>query len=176
MVVVRGDVRIPARRILVPVQHPQHGELMAEFAAAMASETDAHIRLLHVVPPEMPPAQRAQAARALRAAVGLETEREHGCETAGTPRPQLRFQIRIASGDVVDTLLEQSADFDLLLMGASRESWWRRKVWGDKTARVANQTRTPLMLLNLRSGRMKFGVSKFFQYFWDIEQGVDQEG
>lgn len=171
VVVVRGDVQIPARRILVPVQHPQHGRLMAEFAAAMATETDAYIRLLHIVPADMAPAQRAEAARQLREAVGAPDE--HDARDGATATRQLRFQIRIESGDVVDTLIEQSADFDLMLMGASRESWWRRKVWGDKTARVASAMQTPLMLVNLRSGRLKYGVSKFFQFFWDVEQGVE---
>ncbi len=171
VVVVRGDVRIPARRILVPVQHPQHGELIAEFAAAMADETDAYIRLLHIVPPDTPPLQRAEAARTLRETVHLAADDEVVEDAARTR--QVRFQVRVEAGDVVETLVEQSAEFDLMLMGASRESWWRRKVWGDKTARVARQSQAPLMLLNLRSGRLKFGVSKFFQYFWDTEQVVE---
>ena len=171
VVVVRGDVTIPARRILVPVQHPQHGELMAEFAAAMAAETDAYIRLLHIVPPDTPPEQRAEAARVLRETVHIGADDETVDDASRTRR--VRFQVQIESGDVVETLIEQASEFDLVLMGASRESWLRRKVWGDKTARVARQSPTPLMLLNLRSGRLKFGVSKFFQYFWDIEQGVE---
>jgi len=171
VVVVRGDVTIPARRILVPVQHPQHGELMAEFAAAMAAETDAYIPLLHIVPPDTPPEQRAEAARVLRETVHIGADDETVDDAPRTRR--VRFQVQIESGDVVETLIEQASEFDLVLMGASRESWLRRKVWGDKTARVARQSPTPLMLLNLRSGRLKFGVSKFFQYFWDIEQGVE---
>jgi hypothetical protein len=54
-------------------------------------------------------------------------------------------------------------------MGASRESWLRRKVWGDKTSQLAERMATPLMLVNMRSGRVKFNVSRFFQFFWDIE-------
>jgi hypothetical protein len=57
-------------------------------------------------------------------------------------------------------------------MGASRESWLRRKVWGDKTARVAEQISAPLMLVNMRGGRLKFNVSQFFQFFWDTEEEI----
>jgi nucleotide-binding universal stress UspA family protein len=87
-------------------------------------------------------------------------------------RSERRFRIRIERGDVVYTLIERSRDFDLVMMGASRESWLRRKVWGDKTARVANEIDAPLILANLRTGRLKFNVSQFFQFFWDAEEEI----
>jgi nucleotide-binding universal stress UspA family protein len=167
VVVVRGDVKVPAKRILVPVQHPQHASLIAQFAAVMAERPDSYIRLLHVVDREMPTAQQAQRASELREAVAhyAESLQQYG----ESPTAEQRFQIRVEAGDVVDTIVEQSEEFDLVIAGASRESWVRRKVWGDKTARIARHIRTPLMLVNMSSGWMKFSVSQFFQFFWDIE-------
>ncbi len=168
VVVVRGDVRIPARRILVPVEHPQHGNLMAQFAAVMAEEEGSYVRLLHIVDRNTSSLERAQRAADLREAVTHYTEQN---ATAGQDsQAERRFQIRIEAGDVVDTIVSHSADFDLVIVGASRESWLRRNVWGDKTARFARRIKAPLMLVNMRSGRMKFSVSHFFQFFWDIEE------
>ncbi len=170
VVVARGDVSLPAERILVPIQHPRHGHLMAGLAAPMAAEEGAYIELVHVVSEDTTPQERAERAAELR-----DSLRELDVESAAgvtNGRSERRFRIRIERGDVVETLIERSKDFDLVMMGASRESWMRRKVWGDKTARVASEIDTPLVLANLRSGRLKFNVSQFFQFFWDTEEEI----
>lgn len=167
VVVVRGDVRLPARRILVPVEHPRHGHLMAEFAAPLTTQEDGHIELLHVVDRQVSPQQRAERAAQVRRDIAeLDTTPDE--EEPG--RRQQRFRIRIAAGAVVPEIVKASRDFDLVLVGASRESWLRRKVWGDKTSRIANGVECPLMLVNLRGGVLKFNVSNFFQFFWDVEE------
>ena len=167
VVVVRGDVRLPARRILVPVQHPAHGHMMAEFAAPLTTREGGYIELMHVVDRQLLPQQRAERAAELRQAV---SELDTTPDEAEAGRRQLRFRIRIVAGDVVDEIVEASAGFDLVVMGASRQSWLRRQVWGDKTSRVATSLEAPLVLLNLRSGLLKFNVSQFFQFFWDVEE------
>jgi amino acid transporter/nucleotide-binding universal stress UspA family protein len=170
VVVARGDVDVPAERILVPIQHPRHGHLMAGLAAPMASEDEAYIELMHVVSEEMTPQERAERAAELRDSLTELDVEPTGATQNG--RSKRRFRIRIETGEVVDKLIERSKDFDLVMMGASRESWVRRKVWGDKTARVADQIDVPLMLVNLRGGRLKFNVSQFFQFFWDTEDEI----
>ncbi len=103
----------------------------------------------------------------MREAVARYTEKHK--QDVETPLAEQRFQIRVEAGEVVETIAEQSEEFDLVIVGASRESWVRRKVWGDKTAQIARQIQTPLMLVNMSSGWMKFSVSQFFEFFWDIE-------
>ncbi|MFW5868487.1 MAG: amino acid permease [Armatimonadota bacterium] len=170
VVVARGDVELPARRILVPIQHPRHGHMMAGLAAIAATEDEAYIELMHVVGEDATPQQRADRAAELRASLSdLDVEPAGGVTNGRASR---RFRIRIEAGDVVETLIERSRDFDLVMMGASRESWVRRKVWGDKTARVANEIDAPVMLVNLRAGRLKFNVSQFFQFFWDTDEEI----
>lgn len=170
VVVVRGDVELPARRILVPIQHPRHGHLMAGLAAPVAAGDEAYIELMHVVGGDLTPQERAERAAALRESLReLDAEPAEGVTNGRSKR---RFRIRIETGDVVETLIEHSADFDLVMMGASRESWLRRKVWGDKTARVAGRIDTPVMLVNMRTGKLQFNVSQFFQFFWDTEEEI----
>ncbi len=170
VVVVRGDVRLPARRILVPVQHPRHAHLIAGLAAPMGPPEGAYIELLHVVSEDLSPQQRAERAAELRHAISsLDPSVE---EEAVEGRRQQRFRIRIETGDVVRTIIEHSRNFDLLMMGASRESWIKRKVWGDVTSRVAGGVECPLMLVNMQDGVLKFNVSQFFQFFWDTETEI----
>ena len=61
---------------------------------------------------------------------------------------------------------------DLVLMGASRQSWLRRKVWGDKIAHVAASIKCPIMFANLSSGKLQFNISSFMQFFWDTEDDI----
>ncbi len=170
VVVVRGDVHVPAARILVPVQHPEHAHLMAGFVAPLTTETGGYVELLHIVEQGVDASKRAERARALAQEIkGFDT-------TPDEDDPDLRtrrFRIRIASGDVSEEIIRRSSDFDLVVMGASRESWIRRTVWGDKTARVARDVQCPLMLVNLRSGQLQFNVSSFFQFFWDTEDEIE---
>ncbi len=170
VVVVRGDVSLPARRILVPIEHPRHGHLMAGAAAPLAAADEAYIELMHVVDDQLTPQERAERASELREAISALDAEPIGGVTEG--RRKQRFRIRIEAGDVTETIIERSTDFDLLMMGASRESWIRRTIWGDKTFRVANAVNCPIMLLNLRGGRLKFNVAQFFQFFWDTEDEI----
>ncbi|NLO07160.1 MAG: amino acid permease [candidate division WS1 bacterium] len=170
VVVVRGDVDLPAPRVLVPIQHPRHGHLMAGLAAPMAAVEGSYIELMHVVSEDLSPRERAARAAELREAISS-LDMEPGGDTTNGRRKQ-RFRIRIETGEIAQTIVEHSRDFDLVMMGASRESWVRRKVWGDKTSRVANRIDTPLMLVNLRAGKLQFNVSQFFQFFWDTEEEI----
>jgi len=58
-------------------------------------------------------------------------------------------------------------------MGASRQSWLRRKVWGDKIARVAAAVQCPVMFANLSGGKLQFSISSFMQFFWDTEDDIE---
>ncbi len=174
VVVVRGDVQLPAPRILIPVQHPQHAHLMSHFAVPLVTPDDGYIQLLHVVDPQLSAQQRADRAAMLRDSL----DRLHAQQAETPPeqnqRPERRFRIRIAGGDVVEEIVKRSENFDLVLIGASRESWIRRTLWGDRTRQIAGRVKCPLMLVNLRGGRMQFGVSSFFQFFWDIQEGAEE--
>ena len=171
VVVVRGDVELPARRILVPVQHPEHGHLVSQFATPLVTPEDGYIQMLHVVDPQLSREQRAERAATLRETLHKLHGRE---EREENERAEQRIRIRIAGGDVVDEIVRRSADFDLVLLGASRESWIRRTLWGDRIQRIAARIECPVMLVNLRGGRLQFGVSRFFQFFWDVHEGVEE--
>lgn len=168
--VVRGDVKLPAPRILVPVQHPEHAHLMAAFAAPLTTETDGYIELLHIIEKDLSPQARAERA----ATVAREIESFDTTPDKDDPeRRTQRFRIRLASGNVADEIISRSGDFDLVLMGASRQSWLRRKVWGDKIARVAAAVQCPVMFANLSGGKLQFSISSFMQFFWDTEDEIE---
>ena len=83
----RGSQEI--RRILVPVRGGPHAELAIRYADAIARYHDATVVVLHLVPPGITIAVRAQAERALAAFVKQHLrEPRRGAPARGAQRPQ----------------------------------------------------------------------------------------
>ena len=171
VVVVRGDVQLPARRILIPVQHPEHGHLMAGLAAQLVAPGGGYIELMHVVRSGLSPKERAERAAAVRGSI---SQFDADVDSVREERRKVRFRIRIEEGDdVTRTILERSRDFDLLIIGATQEGWIRRTVWGDTTSGVADQAECPLMLVNLKTPPLQFNMAQFFEFFYDVDETHD---
>ena len=93
-------------RILAPVRGGPHAELAMRYAAALQASFGAHLDVLHVIPPSLDPAIRAQAERALGAFV-----KRH----MGQPEPALLME----GDDVSATILAEAANAQLVVMGAT---------------------------------------------------------
>ncbi len=94
------------RRILVPVRGGPHAELALHFADAIARRHDAKVVVLHLVPPGITLAVRAQAEHALAAFI-----RGH---IRGRAEPLLR-----EASNVRNAILREADSADLVVMGAS---------------------------------------------------------
>ncbi|MHB8397976.1 MAG: glucosyl-3-phosphoglycerate synthase [Candidatus Limnocylindrales bacterium] len=100
----RGSSEI--RRVLVPVRGGPHAELALRFADALARRHDAEVVVLHLVPPGVTLAVRAQAERALAAFV-----KQH---VSGRADARLR-----EAANVRNAILREAEGADLVVMGAS---------------------------------------------------------
>jgi glucosyl-3-phosphoglycerate synthase len=100
----RGSPAI--RRILVPVRGGPHAELALRFADALAERHGASIVVLHLIPPGVTLAVRAQAERALHAFV-----RQH---LGANAEPLVR-----EAANVRNAILREAERSDLVVMGAS---------------------------------------------------------
>lgn len=96
------------RRVLVPVRGGPHAELAMRFADAIARHHDATVVVLHLVPPGISMAVRAQAERALGAFV-----KQH---LQGRSEALLR-----EAPNVRNAILREAERADLVVMGASAQ-------------------------------------------------------
>jgi glucosyl-3-phosphoglycerate synthase len=94
------------RRILVPVRGGPHAELAVRFAAAIAARHDAELVVLHVVPPGISLAVRAQAEHALTS-----FNRIHGGERA--------VGLLREATNVRNAILREADRSDIVVMGAA---------------------------------------------------------
>jgi glucosyl-3-phosphoglycerate synthase len=104
--VVKQRAAVEIRRILVPVRGGPHAELALEFADTLARRHGARVTVLHVLPPGVGAAVRAQAERALAALV---RQRARG---------HAEGLVREAS-NVRNAILKEAETADLVIMGAS---------------------------------------------------------
>ncbi|MFL5680774.1 MAG: universal stress protein, partial [Chloroflexota bacterium] len=94
------------KRVLVPVRGGPHAELAIRFADAIARRHDAEVVVLHLVPPGMTLAVRAQAEHALAAFI-----KQH-------VRGRAEAVLREAT-NVRNAILREAENADLVVMGAS---------------------------------------------------------
>ncbi len=100
----RGSKEI--RRVLVPVRGGPHAELAIRFADTIARRHDAQVVVLHLVPPGITLAVRAQAEHALTSFI-----KQH---VKGKAEPALR-----EASNVRNAILREAEKADLVVMGAS---------------------------------------------------------
>ncbi|MFL5750414.1 MAG: universal stress protein, partial [Chloroflexota bacterium] len=96
------------RRIIVPIRGGPHAELAVRYADAIARRHDAHVAVLHFVPPGITLAVRAQAEHAL-----AQFLRQH-------VKGKLEGVVREAA-NVRNAILREAERADLVVMGASAQ-------------------------------------------------------
>ncbi len=128
------------RRILVPVRGGPHAELALEFAAALARRHDARVTVLHIVPPGITPAVRAQAEHAL--ATFLKQHARGHADGLLREAPNVR-----------NAILREAEKVDLVVMGASampEGSAQESFLFGALPETIATRSRPPVMVVKTR--------------------------
>ncbi len=142
----RGATEI--RRILVPVRGGPHAELALTFADALGTYHGATVTVLHVVPPGITSAVRAQAERALAAFV-----KQH---VHGAAEPLVR-----EAANVRTAILREADRADLVVVGASAsaaEGGPEAHLFGALPEAIATRARPTVVVVKTREsiGRQTF--------------------
>jgi glucosyl-3-phosphoglycerate synthase len=142
----RGSREI--RRVLVPVRGGPHAELAIRFADAIARSHDAEVVVLHLVPPGITLAVRAQAEHALASFI-----RQH---VQGRAEAVLR-----EAANVRNTILREADRADLVVMGASASPGGRdgeTYLFGALPEAVATRAKPTVIVVKTREviGRQTF--------------------
>ncbi len=127
-------------RILVPVRGGPHAELALRFADAIAARHDAQLVVLHVIPPGVSLAVRAQAEHALAAFVRLHA----GDRAVGLLRE---------AANVRTAILREAERSDLVVMGASAAPSGTdgpSSLFGALPEAVAARSRTSVVVVRTR--------------------------
>lgn len=121
--------------VLLPVAGGPHIEAGARAAAAIAAQNDARVVVLSVATAEYGGGAAAEAVAAGREAVASVPGVDPPVETATVESP-----------DVSVAILEAAPDHDVIVMGATRQGWLRRRLAGTVPRRVVEETDRTVIL------------------------------
>lgn len=124
---------IGAQRVLVPYLGGRHDRLAMQLAGRFARNARAQVTVLHVTPPT-----RGEPPLNARAAVD---------RVFNDPTQPLPVQMRVMeSADPVGTVIEQAADFDLVVIGVAEEWGLASHPFGWRPERIAAASPTSLLI------------------------------
>jgi len=144
----------PVERILVPTAGGPHAEYAAEVARAIAHTTGATVRAIRVLDPGAGEERRDGARAAL----------ERVAETLNPPGSDRAVDVETAvveGSDVVDAIVEASADVDLTVVGATREGLLERLVFGTVPEAVGRRAGSTVIM-----AKRNLGVASRLRNLW----------
>lgn len=138
VVVVNGQTGYElSPSILLPVAGGPHSGLATDVAQAFATDTDAWIDILHVIPTDASDRQRTEAKT-------LVDDVYHRIA-----RPETTTSWVLESEDVAETIVEQSRYYGLTIIGAPTKGRLRRFIYGSTNRSVRADARS--VVLSARS-------------------------
>lgn len=142
-----GDT--PIDKILVPTAGGPHANLAAEYVAIISKALDAEVDCCYVVKEEAPPLERESAKEWI-----TKTIRRSGLEHCSR---------RIIEADnIAVSLVKVSSEYDLIVLGASKEGIFSSVLFGEIPEKVARFSRSPVMIVRRYEGPVKSLIRRAF--------------
>ena len=168
VVVVRGDDLSSVGSILVPIAYPRQARVMLELAQVFEEETSARVELFHLMPPGLDEEQRRRR---------LDEIYEGLADLNVTPEKEPGRSIRIEETErVASRIVDRSGQFDLTILGASREGWFRKLTAGTMPERIARRIgENKLLLVKHSRSPVRSWVLDIIDFFRDITPITERE-
>ena len=152
-----------ARRILMPIAEPRQVayslQLIQQFSAA-----DMQLDLLHVFSTETPAADRERMSRAI--------QRQIDSVKLEGKAVSLRTEINTSR---VDAIVAAAGDYDYVVIGETRDTRVKQRLFGNTSMVIAERTSTPVMLLHPETSGVEFGLRQAVNYVSGGYAAVDPE-
>ena len=141
VVVTRYRKWRPLKRILVPFLDGSNSRLAVKLALSMAKQGqngDIRVTVLHVMPPQAGERDQIRGQQAVQESLNGVTYSNLGIDL-------------VVGGNPVDVILEKSADYDLIVIGATDEPLFRNFLVGTLPERIARSAKVTVMMVKRRS-------------------------
>ena len=162
MMLQPGDTS--AKRILIAVADPSQIAFSLQSAQLYAGGEDTELDVFHVFAQDSPMIERQRFERTLQRRV--DGVRLH------TGKAVLVTQ---ENPDRLAAIIEAAAGYDYLVLGATRDPWWKRRIFGNTPMRIARETDTPVLLLRPEGHPVQFGLRQALSYVRGGYAQVDPE-
>ena len=162
MMLQTGDTA-EATRILLPIAEPRQVSYSLQLIQ-LFSETGMTLDLLHVFSPETTSAERERMTRAL--------QRQIDAVKVAGGQVNLLTDVNL---DRIDAIVQGSREYDYLVLGETRETKVRQRLFGNTSMIIADRTPTPVLLLHPETSDVEFGLRQVANYVSGGYASVDPE-
>ena len=152
-----------AKRILMPIAEPRQVGYSLQLIQ-LFSQADLSLDLLHVFSPDTPASERERMTRAL--------QRQIDAVKVAAEQVSLRTEI---NPDRIDAIEKAAGDYDYLVLGETRDTRVKQRLFGNTSMLIAERTRTPVMLLHPETSGVEFGLRQAVNYVSGGYASVDPE-
>lgn len=146
----------PLRRVLVPTSGGPNAGLALDLAKSLCRDGDCTLTALFVIPEMMTPERRKLAERVSQDAAMTFSDREVG-----------NFKV-VTARSVTQGILEEAAEYDLVLIGGTRESFLDRVLFGDVPERVVRHSPKPAIVVFRSRGLAEFWLRRLWWVFFNL--------
>lgn len=151
-------------RILIPIADPRQIAYTLPLVKLFTGDTDVELVLLHIFSPETPEVKRKRLLRVLQRRLDMvNINKEH--VTIETQQ----------QADRIDAIIGKSKEFDFVVLGETRDTRIRQRLFGNTSMRIAQRTETPVILVHPEANPLQFGVQQVLSYVRGGYATVDPE-
>ncbi|MBN1219265.1 MAG: amino acid permease [Anaerolineae bacterium] len=168
VLVVQQTTEDALRKILVPIANPAQLEFALEAAELMATKNEAEINVLHVFRNTVTPAEQQNHLQKLQGHI------ERYQQKYPRVNGNIKLLHKIAS-DPIEAIVETARDQDYLVLGATRESWFKQRFFGNKPFHIAQKAGCPAVLVRPRVDYVGFGVFRLLSYLRGGYRRIDSK-
>jgi len=148
LIIVKLFGEQPSNRILIPTSGGPHASLAAEYMGLLKEAYDYEVTCCYVVRPEASKAERESALQWIDKSI-------HLTRLSGKVEKRLLDGARVAS-----TLVKVAAEYDMIVLGASKEGVFSSVLFGEIPEKIAHYSKTPVMIVKKYEGPVKKLVKK----------------
>ena len=152
-----------AKRVLMPIAEPRQVGYSLQLIQ-LFSEIDMQLDLLHVFSAETSSGERERMTRAL--------QRQIDAVRVAGKQVNLHTQI---NPNRVDAIVEAASDYDYVVIGETRDTRVKQRLFGNTPMVIAERTSTPVMLLHPETSGVEFGLRQAVNYVSGGYATVDPE-
>ncbi len=152
-----------AKRILMPVAEPRQVGYSLQLIQLFSGQ-ELELDLLHVFSTETSSAERERTTRALQRQI----------DSVKVAEMQVNLLSEV-SPDRIDAIVQAARDYDYLVLGETRETSVRQRLFGNTSMIIAERTRTPVLLLHPETSGVEFGLRQAVNYVSGGYASVDPE-
>jgi nucleotide-binding universal stress UspA family protein len=141
------------KKILVPYDFSKLGKLAFEQAIDLAAMVDSEVTILHVIESNPYEAMTFETTEIISALRSIEMENKFKLETlikdlvAVGKEHGAMVNYLLKEGNVANTILEESSNYDLIIMGTLGQSAFKSLLLGSIAEKVARHACCPVMLV-----------------------------